>query len=61
MAVHASPQMLEQARTGVPQANFRLGTRDTYRVASTSMDLVVCSLALVRQLLATFIALLKTR
>ncbi|TYB47293.1 methyltransferase domain-containing protein [Nonomuraea sp. PA05] len=44
--VDSSPDMLERARSRVPQAELRLGELCALPLADASVDLVVCSLAL---------------
>jgi SAM-dependent methyltransferase len=46
IGVDESPQMLGHASAKVPRADFRLGDIQSLPVATASVDLVVCSLAL---------------
>ncbi|HJP78803.1 MAG TPA: methyltransferase domain-containing protein [Pseudonocardiaceae bacterium] len=46
IGVDASPEMLAQAKTRVPQADFRLGDLRELPVDDNAVDLVLCTLAL---------------
>ena len=46
VGVDSSPEMLDRARTRVPEGDFRSGDLERLPVPDASVDLVVCSLAL---------------
>lgn len=46
IGIDATPEMLELARTSLPEADLRLGDLNALPVETASVDLVVCALAL---------------